>query len=84
MAEAKQQYPCPHCGAMTLGPPEFCPACGRRLTSVRPPGRFAWLGRILGFIKSTGPLGSNPESLAEAYKHGPIDHSGEGGGGGGA
>jgi hypothetical protein len=73
---------CPHCGVPTAAASEFCPACGRRQTCVKPPSRFAWLARVLAFIKSTGPLGRNPEGLAEAYKHGPMNHSDGGGGGG--
>ncbi len=82
MAKSENQFQCPHCGAMTVGPPEFCPSCDRRLTTVKPPGRFAWVGSVLRLIKPAHALGQNPEGVGEAYKHGPMNHS-EGGGGGG-
>lgn len=78
MTEHQDQFRCPHCGAMTLGPPEFCPACGRRLTVVRPPSRFAGLVRALRFLRPSDPLGRDPKGVGEAYKHGPMNHS-EGG-----
>jgi len=78
MTKSEKPFQCPHCGAMVAGPPEFCPACGRRLTSVKPPGRFAWIAGILRWIKPSGDmLGENPKDVGEAYKHGPINHGGD-------
>ncbi len=82
MAKPDKPFQCPHCGAMTVGAPEFCPSCDRRLTAVKPPGRFAWVGSVLRWFKPADALGQNPEGVGEAYKHGPMNHS-EGGGGGG-
>jgi len=80
VAKPEKQFQCPHCGATTEGPPEFCPSCDRRLTVVKPPGRLAWVGSVLRWFKPADALGHNPKGVGEAYKHGPMNHS-EGGGG---
>ena len=77
MPKPEKPFECQHCGTMTAGPPEFCPACERRLTAVRPPGRFAWLVGVLRWLKPADALGENPKGVGEAYKHAPMDHSGE-------
>jgi hypothetical protein len=59
---------------MTVGPPEFCPDCGRRLTAVKPEGRLAAIGRILHLFKPADALSDNPAGVGEAYKHGPMNH----------
>jgi hypothetical protein len=77
MVKPQEQHECPHCGATTQGLPEFCPSCGRRLTAVKPPGRFAPLVRVLRWFKPADPLGQNPKGVGEAYKHGPMNHGGD-------
>jgi hypothetical protein len=69
------RQPCPHCGVPSPTFTEFCPGCGRRLTSAR---RESLIHRILAklwIIKPSDALGENPTGVAEAYKHAPMNHS---------
>jgi len=74
MAEEPQL--CPHCGHTNEHWDEFCLSCGRRLTSATHEGRFRRLLRKLSILKPADALGDNPAGVGEAYRHGPMDHSG--------
>jgi hypothetical protein len=71
---AEAQHQCPHCRAAYDRFSEFCTSCGRRLTSVKPEGRFTRIGRVLRILKPADALGANPKGVGEAYKHGPMNH----------
>ena len=79
MAKPKKDFQCPHCSAMTIGPPEFCPSCGSRLTSVRPERFLHRVARVLGLVR-TPPSEQQRAYAAQLYRKGPSNHGGEGGG----
>ena len=77
MTRSAEQQACPHCGAEAPGPPEFCPACGRRLTSVHPEGIMHRIARALGLVRA--PLSEQQRAYAsQLYRKGPSNHGGEG------
>ena len=77
MAGSVNVHACPHCGAETPGPPEFCPACGNRLTCVRPESRWHRVARALGLVR-VPPSEQQRAYAAQLYCKGPSNHGGHG------